>query len=436
MTAVIGESLLYEASRVLKHDHRLSYYQYRALCSFVEMVVLHDRAIVISGTEEDDSFLEVINWLMSEVSRVSDYSFELVKFSNRSTYLENRVVQRFESLCKEIYFAPLGLITDRLLEKRAKDRTAEDMSETIEQLFSENYPTSENRRFVEELLRILSSNANSSELLYFFRAHLMQALAETTDATCLFENQRLIAEILHETYAKENKTGTLAFTIYNLVNGLFLRVCDALPHDKDQYPLRSLLISDVVARSEDRKALLLTTLQVRQEFTPFREYYKQAESTLHDEHTSIFERAEIQARLNEMINKVWIPVISSFGRRYSANKIGNFFKDILARYGIGDLTIEHSEQVTTSRETESTDSLSYELPSVGGLTSAVVKTAYSEYQEAKLYKPNRPLLDCLNRVVRSTESVSRSETELPVADFRYKINQLLDRAVLDRCAEV
>ena len=248
MTAIIGESLLYEASRVLKDEHRLSYYQYRALCSFVEMVVLHDRTIVISGIEKDRNFLEVINWLMSEISGASDYSFELVKFSNRSKYLDNRVVQRFESLCKEIYFAPLGIITDRLLEKRAKDRTAEDMSETIEQLFCENYPTSENRRFVEELLRIWSSNATSSELLYFFRAHLMQAIAETTDATCLFENQRLIAEILHQTYEKENKPGTLAFTIYNLVNGLFMRVCEALPHDKDQYPRRSLLINDVVAR--------------------------------------------------------------------------------------------------------------------------------------------------------------------------------------------
>jgi hypothetical protein len=436
MTAIIGESLLYEASRVLRDDHRLSYYQYRALCSFVEMLVLHDKSVIISGIEKDAAFLEVINWLISETSARSNHSFELVEFTNRGKYVDNKAVQRFESLCKQIYLAPLGIITDRLLEKRAKDRTSEDMSETIEQLFCENYPTKENRRYVEELLRIWSTNANSSELLYFFRAHLMKAIAETNDGTCLLENQRLVAEILHQTYETENKTGTLAFTIYSLVNGLFMEVCEGLPHDKNQYPRRPLLISDVVTKAADRKGVLQAILDLREEFAPFREYYKKTEAKLRDDHTSIFERAEIKARLNDMVNKVWIPEISSLGRRYNASKIGKFFKDILARYGIGDLTIEHSEQITSSSEKESTDSFSYALPSVGGLTTAVTQTAYSEYQESKFRKPNSPLLDCLNRVVRSTESLSRLETELPVADFSYKVNHLLDRAVLDRGAEV
>ena len=101
-------------------------------------------------------------------------------YENRESYVNNHVIHRFETICKEIYLGKLGVVTDQLLKKHPKDRTAEDMSERVEQLFCENYPTKDDRRFVNELLRIWSRNADSSELSYFFRAHLLQALGEVT----------------------------------------------------------------------------------------------------------------------------------------------------------------------------------------------------------------------------------------------------------------
>lgn len=356
MFVVVGESLLYEASRVMREEHRLSYYQYRALCSFAEMLVLHDKALVVAGVERDADFLEAVSWLKREIETTSDYVVQLIGSADRDEYVDKQVIQLFEAICKEIYQQPLSLVTAELLEKQRKDRTSEDMSERVEHLFSENYPTQQDRRFVDELLRVWSRNATSSELHYFFRAHLFQAIAENADGTSLFENQRLIADILHQIYRKSNKSGTLGYGIYSLVDGLFRRVCETLPHDKSEYPRASLLVSDLVARLEDRSGLLSGLLSLRDEFKPFREHYRITETALLNQDTSLFERSEIQAQLQETVTKVWVPTISSLGRGYSSGNIRKFLKNVFGKYGFGDITVEHSEKQGAH---ETADSISY-----------------------------------------------------------------------------
>ena len=49
MGAITGESLFYDVSRLLKDKQQVSYYQYKALSSFTEMVVLHDRVALFVG---------------------------------------------------------------------------------------------------------------------------------------------------------------------------------------------------------------------------------------------------------------------------------------------------------------------------------------------------------------------------------------------------
>jgi hypothetical protein len=435
MLAVVGESLIYEASRVIREDHRLSYYQYRALSSFTEMLVLHDAVLVVAGVEKDSAFLGTIDWLRDQIGADSDFTVQMVSPDNREQYINNKVIQSFESICQQIYQRPLPLVTGELLEKQSKDRTAEDMSERIERIFSENYPTQENRRFIEELLRLCSRNATSSELRYFFRSHLLQAIADNEDATCLFENQRLIAEILHHTYVRNTRLGTLAYSIYALVNELFQRACEALPHDKSDYPRPSLLVSDLIIELDDRHHLLPAILKLRKEFQPLREHYKTTERALLNQNTSLFERSEIQAQLEETVTKVWIPTISSLGRGYRAGNIRKFLKNIFGKYGFGDLTVERSETYS-GNDAETSDSVSYGTPSLVGIGTAIAQTMSDVYQEWKLYKPNKPLLECLARVVKSRESLSKLKRQFPVVGFAYQINQILDRAMLNRIQEV
>jgi hypothetical protein len=434
MSAVVGESLIYEASRVIREEHRLSYYQYRAICTFSEMLVLHDSALILAGVEKDASFLEAIKWFQDEI-KGDDFAIQIVSPTNRELYLNNKVIHSFELICQQIYEGPLPLVTNELLQKQSKDRTSEDMAERIERIFSENYPTSENRRFIEELLRLCSRNATSSELQYFFRSHLLKAIADDREATCMLENQRLIAEILHNTYVSNTRLGTLTYSIYAMVNELFQRACEALPHDKSEYPRPSLLMSDLMIELDNRHGLMARILKLRKEFEPFRVHYRTTEQSLLNQNTSLFERSEIQAQLEETLKRVWIPTICSLGRGYSRTSIRKFVRNVFGKYGFGDLSIEHSE-THDNGENDSTDSISYGTPSLFGIGTAIAQTVSSVYKESKLYGPNKSLLECLIRVVRSTDSLLKLTQQFPVTGFLYQVNQILDRAQLTRFHEI
>ena len=304
MAAIAGESLFYEVSRILSENRRVSYYQYRALASFVEMIVLHDRVTLFIGNETDKAYAEAFDWLINTVHKESDFNIELLSPKNREEYITPEGLKLFESICTELYRYPLGITSDELFTKHSKDRTAEDMAERIERMFCQRYPEFDNKKFAEEAYNVWLSNANSSELLYFFRAHLFQAIAEIKNLTPVFENQKLIAAALQQRSRPDSRVGTLPYTIYKMVEGLFVQTWKLLPKGSPENPRPSLFIYALIGAINRREELLDAILKLRKEFRDFRRSYKNIEGVWTNSNVSLFDRSEANQQLEDSVRRV------------------------------------------------------------------------------------------------------------------------------------
>jgi hypothetical protein len=431
MAAIAGESLFYEVSRVLSNNYRLSYYQYRALSSFAEMISLHDHVALFVGDETDKEFLESFDWLVNIIHEKSDFKIDIVFPQNRSDYITSDELKQFEAICKDIYPHPLGITSDELFTKLRKDRTGEDMSERIERMFCEKYPKFDSNKFAEDIYTVWLDNANSSELLYFFRAHLLQAIAETKHLTPIFENQRLIAAALQNRNRQNSRVGTLSFAIYKMVDSLFIQACDLLPDEKNSYPRVSLFLNAIIGSITRRDEMLNAIFNLRVELKDFRFSYKKIEEVLINPNLSLSDRSEVKEQLEESVKKVWIPTISSLGRHYTPNAVKKIAKNVFEKYGIGEVKAEHLEKKDASE-----NSIALSTPSLIGIGATVAQTISEVYKDSKLTKPNRALLDVLNRVVKLTASRDKLTEILPVNDFTYRTSKLLDSILAEKAMEV
>src|ERR1044071_908290 len=102
MSTIVGESLFYETARVLQESHPISYYQYRALISFIEMIVLHDRVVLFAGEETDDQFVSYFLPLIELVEGNSDFQIDIVSSETRANYLRAEEIRQFETICKDV----------------------------------------------------------------------------------------------------------------------------------------------------------------------------------------------------------------------------------------------------------------------------------------------------------------------------------------------
>lgn len=431
MGAIIGESIFYDVSRIIRGSGSISYYQYKSLDSFVELITLHDRITLFLGEEADSEYSKAFDWLINTIHEKTDCKIDLVSPKRRGQYITREVMALFEQISREIYSHSLGVTSDDLFTKQVKDRTAEDMSGRIEQLFVNEYPDFDCKKFSEGIYGILEKNANSSELLYFFRAHLFQAIAELQDLTPVYENQRLIAAILQRSCRMENRVGTLPYTIYKMADNLFVKAYGFLPDDKIKYPRVSVLMGAMIERASARNGILDAVVFLRDELEEFRKSYNEAEKTLTDSNKSFYEKSEIQRSLEESVKLIWIPVIESLGRNYTSNKISKLAKGVFGKYGIGEVKLEH-EKKQDSSESKAT----FSTPSLLGIVAAVTQTVSEVYKDSKLIKPNKALLEIILRVAKLTNTKHRLTSLLPVRGFNYRLPKLIDSHSVENLEEV
>jgi hypothetical protein len=429
MSSITGESLFYEVSRVIQNNHAISYYQYRALSSFIELLAVHDRVALFIGEETDSSYLAQFDWLINLIHEQSDFKIDLISPKQRSDYITPDVMSRFETICLELYSYSLGLTSDDLFSKQQKDRTAEDMSEYIEQAFALQYPQLNAKACCESIYNLSLSNANSSELLYFFRAHLLQGIAQLRGLTPILENQRLIASVLQEELRVENKTGTLPYRILKMANALLAQKIRTFDKDSN-YPRVSMLLSDVIGKVQTRGELLEKSFELRRELSPFREAYQKLENDMTDPNKSLSVRSKRLEELTASIKKVWIPTISVLGGNLNSSVISKIATKTFGKYGLGEVKAEHSE-----KSDKAEDSVSFST-SLLGLGTALAQTVSEVYKDSALAKPNRPLLDVLVRVVNLTDVKTRLLQILPVRDFDYTAFKLLDERLSANVNEV
>lgn len=431
MVAIAGESLLYEVSRILNANKRVSYYQYRALVSFVEVIVLHDRLTLFVGNETDRAFAESYDWLINTIHEKSDFKIDLILPKNRDEYITPKGLRLFESICTELYQYPLGVTSSELFNKQRKDRTAEDMADRLERMFCQSYPNFDSRQFAEGLYNVWLSNANSSELLYFFRAHLFQAIAEIKNLTPVFENQKLMADALQQRSRPKSRVGTLPFTIYKAVEGLFIQTCKLLPDDHSEAPRPSILIYALVGSINRREELLDAILNLRKEFQDYRKSYKKIQDVWTSSNVSLFDRSEMNQLLEDSVRRVWLPIIATLGRNHTPNVLKKIGKNLFGKYGVGDVTFEHEIDPDSSE-----GKVSYSTPSLVGVGTALAQTISEVYKDSRLLKPNKSLLETLNRVVRLAGVQDKLSEILPVHNYRYRIYKLLDSVLAEKVVEV
>ncbi|MDQ3816061.1 MAG: hypothetical protein M3362_00025 [Acidobacteriota bacterium] len=431
MNAIVGESIFFDVSRIITRRNQISFYQYKALESFIEILTLHNHVALFLGDETDTAFINSFEWLIDAVHEKTDCAIELVTAKRRRQYISSETMSLFEGICREIYSHPLGITSDELFKKHRKDRTSEDMSERIEQLFVRDCPKFNCKTFSNGIFEILKTNATASELLYFFRAHLFQAIAELQNLTPFYENERLIAAIIQQRCRQNNRVGALPYAIYRMVNNLFIQTNDLLPESKTAYPKASILMSAIVEKASNRGELFDSIVLLREELKEFRRSYYDAEETLFDEDKSLYERSEVKRLLEESAQQIWMPVIASLGSGYSSNKIGKILKGVFGKYGIGELKLQHEDRANTSES-----KVTYSTPSFIGIVTALAQTASEVYKDSKLAKPNKQLLDLILRVAKLTETKRKLTALLPVRNFECRLPMLVDSLLGENISEV
>lgn len=421
MTVIVSESLFYEVARVISSSKPISYYQYQGLNSFIETIVLHDKAFLFSGEDSTSDFLSNVDKL---VERVENNSFSVHKISskNRHHYIKQEDIRLFETFCKQIYKYSLGISSDDLFKKQGKDRTAEDMSERIEDSFFRNFNKETGNNFDEEIYQIWLDNANSSELFYFFRAHLFQAIAERRSWTPIFDNQRLLASILHKQKDNTVNIGTQLFTIYSIINSLFVKTCESLVRNQNnEYPKTSILMRYVISHIKKREDILSVVFDLRNKLKNFREHYKEIERVLNDPEENLQQKARYKTLLQTYIEKIWIPTLTSFdyNEPYIMRNIGKTF---IEKLGVGEFKF-----INATKGNDSSSSINYASPTVSAAaTSTIVKMFSDVYYDSKLYKPNKELLDVVRMVIHANRTHNLFKLHLDIKDFNYRKYRLID----------
>lgn len=420
-TAILGESLLYECARVLSGSTPISYYQYKAIESLVEILAFHDHGVLLVGEEADANYLEHFDWIITTIHERTDFTIDIVLEKHRTQLIKPKVIALFDDICRTLYRHSLGVTSEDLFSKQPKDRTSEDIAEYVEQVFVRDYPEFAASKFGEHIYEFWLKNANSSELLYFLRAHLIQALAEENGFTPIYENQRLIAAIFQSVGRPSSRTGTLPYAIYEMANTLFINTCtELLTGSTIGYPRISIVMHAVLETALSRSDLLAATFQLRKQLRDFRVAYARAEDVLVDLNQSLAEKSKVQFILQGSVNSVWVPLISSFGQGYTRSKIKKLAKGVFGKYGVGEVKLELSEKEASS---ESSTTFSTSLV---GLAAAIAQTLSDIRKDAKLTTPNQPLVDVLLRAVKMSGARHKQTELLPVRDFHYKTPLLID----------
>jgi hypothetical protein len=424
-TAIVGESLFFEAARVLNGANPISYYQYKAVESLLEVLAFHDSVVLLVGEETDKTYLDYFDSLITTIHEQTDFRVDLVLPREREHWITSSVMARFDEISRELYHHSLGTTSNDLFTKQRKDRTSEDMAEHLEQLFIRDYPSFVPGRFGEDVYELSVQNANSSELLYFFRAHLIQALSEANELTPMYENQRLIAGIFHFKGRATNRIGTLPYAIYKMANSLFIKSCAELsPDSKIDYPRTSIGMHAVTGTAATRGSFLTSAFKLREELKDFRKSYADAEEVLVDPNRSLSDKTKVRSQLENSVDVVWIPLITSFGHSYTSSNVKKLARGVFGKYGVGvgEVTVEHSDKAGPS-EGESTATFSTSLV---GLAAAITTTLVDIRKDSRLRKPNQSLVDVLLKVVEMEGTKQKLSGLLPVRDFSYKTPQLID----------
>lgn len=422
MIAIAGTSLIYSVSKTLKQDTSIPYYQFKSLEAFLEVLVLHDELHLFVGAENDTSYLKNFEWLITDVHKNTDFKISLITSKD---YLDSTIIQKFNEICEEIYNYPLGITSNQLLTKQSKNnRVEDDLSEIVTNVSAKEFNSKE---FSKKIYETYSRNSTTATFQYLFRGHLFQAIAETINVTPVFVNHRMIADILQKTARNDNRVGTIAYSIYKMVNNLFLGFCQNLDKTKQTYPFTSILMMDLICRSDNRTDLLKNIYSIRNDYKGFRDEYGTIEKTLNDKSESLQSKAKAKDKFEKYVQEVWLPTMNSLSQSQSVIK--KQLKKSLGKFNVGDAKLEtkskYSEEKGSSSESEGKTSIN-----LTGLGIEVISLIARIGKDAYLMAANKPLLNSIKTALETSEVENKFMSILSVKDFANTKFQEIDKIFL------
>jgi hypothetical protein len=411
MSAIAGTSLLTSVSRVLTKQNKLSYYEYKALDYFAETLVLHDSLELLIGVEPNTRYIDEFDWLYRKIHEETDFKINYIRGKTRTTaYLTEEVNEHYNLICEDIYGYSLEIPTEELIAKQEKkSRFEDDLLERMEESLIKD--SSNLKTLANEIYNLFTTNANTSTFNYFFRSHLIQAIAEVKNQTPILVNQCLLASLFHYNLTESKHRGNLTFTIYDLVNKLFITQWNQLNKRSNSYPNYSLLMINAVSKTKNRSEILNAIFEIREEFKDFRKTYKSINTALINPNEKLAKKSQQSDKLNSYINDLWIPTMQSLGN----GKIGSIALKALTDAG-GKFGFNANEEGLTL--------------SASGIATAAVTFLTEINKNDKLYPPNKGLLDAI-KVAVNLEDIKRNFDEmLPVKNFNQKQFQILDNLLV------
>lgn len=422
MVAIAGTSLIYSVSRTLQQDTPIPYYQFKALEAFLEVLVLHDELHLFVGTENDTKYLETFEWLITDIHENTDFKVSLI---NSKDYIDSTTKQKFDEICEEIYNHPLGITSNQLFTKQSKNnRVEDDLSEIVTNVSAKEFNSKE---FSKRIYETYSRNSTTATFQYLFRGHLFQAIAETINVTPVFVNHRMIADILQKTARNDNRVGTIAYSIYKMVNNLFLGFCKNLDKTKQTYPFTSILMIDLICRSDNRTDLLKNIYAIRNDYKSFRNEYGTIEKTLNNKNASLQSKAKAKDKFEKYVQEVWLPTMNSLNQSQSIVK--KQLKKSLGKFNIGESKLEttskYDDEKGSSSESEGKTSIN-----LTGLGVEVISLITRMGKDAYLMATNKPLLNSVKIALETSQVENKFMSILPVKDFANTKFQEIDKILL------
>ena len=422
MTVIAGTSLVYSVSKTLQQDISLPYYQFKALEAFVEVIVLHDELHIFRGEENDTNYLKTFEWLINNVRENTD--FKILSIESKD-YIDSTILRKFDEICQEIYIHPLGITLNQLFTKQSKNnRVEDDLSEIVTNLSAKEFNSKE---FSKRIYDTYSRNSTTSTFQYLFRGHLFQAIAENKNLTPVFVNHRIIADILQKVSRNDNRVGTLAYSIYKMVNSLFLGFCKNLDRSEQTYPFTSILMTDLICRSDNRKDLLKNIYSIRSDYKSFRDEYKTIEQTLNGKSESLQNKAKAKDKFEKYVQEVWLPTMNSLSQSQSI--VRKQLKKTLGKFNVGESKLEttskYDNEIGNSSESEGKTSIN-----LTGLGVEVISLIARMGKDAYLMTSNRPLLNSIKKALETPEIGSKLVSFLPIKDFANTKFQEIDKILL------
>lgn len=426
MTAIICESLIYSVSKVLQEEVPLTYYQYRDLSSFIELITLHDEVLLLLGDFHDDKFYQAYEWLIDHLKSTTDIKFKKIDSSNRVDFLTSKVVNQFNQIVNEIYQHDFGITIDELLKKSDADRSFKEDITPFENVFKKAFKGNKIKHFANFIFESWDSNQYLSFIRYLFRTHLLKALSEIFNLTPVYENSRLLTLLLQNKCYKSPHMGSMPHKIYETVNTIFVNSLAKLPN-KSIYPKIPILLRYIITKTKYRESLLDEVIKLRNTFRNFRKEYNVLENVINNSDENVATRTKSINKLEDSLQKILIPTILSFGKTYSASVYKQFFNSLFGKYNVGDIQYK----LKFNENSDVSESLNLSSPSLTKLGIDFLKTLYETHRDSELFKLNEPLLEVTKIVIESKGIQSRANQIMPLKDYNEEINLIIEDNIYD-----